>query len=600
LGKHLKLKVFSAILFASLAGAYIGSDTAPRIAAQLTNLDTQAGVVQRPLTYVFDERRTLSGNYLASQFAQRRHDWQKANVYIDRVLAYAPDNVLLMNKAMVLAMGSGQEGEALHMARKIVAVEKDNALALMFLTMEAFKNKEYEKASELVKTMPEGSLSAFILPLLQSWSDAAMGLHNTQSLNQNTIHIYHAILIAGYLHDISNVENLLQASLSAQGLSLQDLERIAAVYAHIGKKDVAIALYEKVLQQWPENRAVAQTLEKLKNGAEMKGFASVTAPEFGVAEALHDMAQLLYQEYSDESARVFAHMTLYLKPDMTDAKLLLASVSARNEQVDEAIAFYKSVPSTDERYSEAHRAAVELLENSGRKEEALAELEAMVQQNNDLEAMIQIGDIHRRNDEFDKAIHTYNRAAQILGKDIPKEYWQLYYVRGMSYERLGQWDKAESDLKAALAFQPDHPMVLNYLGYAWADQGVNLQESLDLIRKAADLEPTDGYITDSLGWVLYRMGDYAESVPHLERAVELLPYDPVINDHLGDAYWRVGRKMEARFQWMRAKNHADDNSLVTQIDVKLDQGLKEIATPALDIVKQARTTTGEADTILRP
>ena len=128
-----------------------------------------------------------------------------------------------------------------------------------------------------------------------------------------------------------------------------------------------------------------------------------------------------------------------------------------------------------------------------------------------------------------------------------------------------------------MAFQPDHPFILNYLGYAWADQGAHLDKALALIEKAATLRPTDGYITDSLGWVLYRMGRYNEAATRLERAVELMPYDPVINDHLGDAYWQINRKLEAKFQWMRAKNHAEDDKLKQDIDAKLINGLPIIS-----------------------
>ncbi len=119
---------------------------------------------------------------------------------------------------------------------------------------------------------------------------------------------------------------------------------------------------------------------------------------------------------------------------------------------------------------------------------------------------------------------------------------------------------------------PNNPYVLNYLGYAWADQGVNLQESLAMIQKAVELKPTDGYITDSLGWVLYKQKDYPRAVSVLERAVELLPYDPTINDHLGDAYWQVGRRLEARFQWERAKNHSEDQKQIETIKEKLISG----------------------------
>jgi tetratricopeptide (TPR) repeat protein len=595
----LKYKILLAATAACVIGTCIGYDTTRQPIIHITNLSTDAGApTDRTLTDPFDGR-SLSGNYLASQFAQRRHDWDKAGTYLDHVLTFTPDNIQLMNKSMVLAMGSGHPEAALDMAHKIIAIEKDNALALMFLTIEAFEKKDYAGASEIVKKLPEGSLSTFIHPLLHSWAQAANGVRDAKGLYENTIHIYHAILIADYLHDMSGVEDLLQASLGAQGLSVQDLDRIADVYAHIGKKDVAIALYDKVLEQWPENRVIAQKLEKLKAGESVTAFTSITTPAQGVALALYDMALLLYQEYSDESARVFAHMALHLDPAMTDASLLLAHVAARHDRTDEAIALYRSLPPESVQYSEARRLAVELLENAGRTDEALSELNAMVSQSDDVEALIQIGDIYRREEKFDKAIDTYNKAAKLLGSEIPKEYWQLYYVRGMSYERLGEWEKAETDLKTALKFQPEQPMVLNYLGYAWADQGVNLKESLELIRKAVALEPEDGYITDSLGWVLYRMGEHKESVPHLERAVELLPYDPVINDHLGDAYWRVGRKLEAKFQWQRARNHSEDKTLISTIDLKLDQGLADNEA-GLPIVKEARTITGEDGDILQP
>ena len=96
--------------------------------------------------------------------------------------------------------------------------------------------------------------------------------------------------------------------------------------------------------------------------------------------------------------------------------------------------------------------------------------------------------------------------------------------------------------------------MLNYLGYSWVDQHMNLDEAFKMLKRAVEQRPTDGYIVDSLGWAYYRLGRYDEAVRMLEKAVELKPADPVINDHLGDAYWRVGRKLEATFQW----NHARD------------------------------------------
>ncbi len=120
---------------------------------------------------------------------------------------------------------------------------------------------------------------------------------------------------------------------------------------------------------------------------------------------------------------------------------------------------------------------------------------------------------------------------------------------------------------------PDQPQVLNYLGYSWVDQGMNLDRALEMIQKAVAASPNDGYIIDSLGWAYYRLGRYDEAVTQLEQAVKLRPNDPEINDHLGDAYWRVGRKLEARFQWNVAASVDEDGNVKARVAPKLADGL---------------------------
>ncbi|GLK79449.1 tetratricopeptide repeat protein [Methylopila turkensis] len=153
--------------------------------------------------------------------------------------------------------------------------------------------------------------------------------------------------------------------------------------------------------------------------------------------------------------------------------------------------------------------------------------------------------------------------------------WSLYYVRGIAYERSKQWPKSEADLKKALELFPDQPLVMNYLGYSWVDQGVNLEEGMKLIRRAVELRPDDGYIVDSLGWAHFKLGRYEDAVRELERAVELRPQDPVMNDHLGDAYWRVGRRLEAGFQWSHAKDLKPEPEDLKKIEAKLKDGLPD-------------------------
>jgi Flp pilus assembly protein TadD len=170
----------------------------------------------------------------------------------------------------------------------------------------------------------------------------------------------------------------------------------------------------------------------------------------------------------------------------------------------------------------------------------------------------------------------YDAAVEIINPAPRREHWGLYYQRGIAYERLKEWDMAEPNFKKALELFPDHPQVLNYLGYSWIDMNIHLEEGLAMIQKAVAARPTDGYIVDSLGWAYYRLGRYDDAVHELERAVTLKESDPTINDHLGDAYWRVGRKLEATFQWKRVLSAEPDDELADAVNKKLEEGLPPV------------------------
>ena len=128
-------------------------------------------------------------------------------------------------------------------------------------------------------------------------------------------------------------------------------------------------------------------------------------------------------------------------------------------------------------------------------------------------------------------------------------------------------------MKKALELSPEQPHVLNYLGYSWIDQGLHLDEGMKMLKRATELRPDDGAITDSVGWAFYRLGQYDKAVEWLERASEQKGDDATIIEHLGDAYWHVGRKREARFQWERALNQKPDKDRLPVIKDKLANGL---------------------------
>ena len=191
-----------------------------------------------------------------------------------------------------------------------------------------------------------------------------------------------------------------------------------------------------------------------------------------------------------------------------------------------------------------------------------------------LEILDALGNILRSRKLYEEAIPYYDQALALIDKP-ERRHWVYFYARGTSYERIKEWPKAEVDLKKALELFPDQPLVLNYLGYSWIDQGRNLDQGMKLIEKAVALKPDDGYIVDSLGWAHYKQGNYEDAVRYLERAVELRPEDPILNDHLGDALWRVGREREARFQWDQALTLDPEPDDAVKIRQKLEAGLTD-------------------------
>lgn len=536
-------------------------------------LQSQPITVTPPLAYVKD---TQSGAFLASLFAQRRHDWDKAHEFLALSQTYDDQNFVLLRRAMIAAIAAGHYELGFDTAQKLIDLEDENPLAQIFLSLKHLKLKDYEKTLNVIENMGEDVVTDFFFPLVKVWALAGKGEYEIQGMDQNVIYAYHAIAAALSLDKKADAVIMLEKTLRSGDMQANDLERLADIYISMDQKERALALYQDILKFMPQNRLLASKIETITNGSALYGLGPPKTPQTGVAQALYDTALLLYNEQSDDSAHIFASLSLYLDPSLEASTLLMAAIASRQEQYADAIEYYRSIPETSFAYQEIRLQIASILEKKGKTDEAMQTLRMLADDQKIIDAQIQIGDIHRKAKDFDIAIDAYNKAVEMLGGHISSDYWHIHYLRGMAYERAGNWEMAEKDLVAALEFQPNDPHILNYLGYSWADKGKRLDEALIMIKQAVRLRPEDGYITDSLGWVLYRLGKFDEALPHLERAVDLLPDDPIINDHLGDLYWQLSRKREARFQWERARNNiaeGEELELMAAIEEKLKFGM---------------------------
>lgn len=545
--------------------------------------------------------RTSAGDYLAGQHAQMIYDWNKASELFEGLLVNNPDDQELQKRVMGLALGGGNFDRAVNMARivanKAPKEAPKEALAQIILSLNDFKNGHYEQARKNMAALPKDGLGT-IQPLVIAWCDAAMGKLNLEGLKDSPTFLYQSVMIADYMNDKTAIHNLaIRYDFTKIPTPISALENIADIFVRYGEYKRAREIYEALKQVMParmmelgvkieslaeaeksadKNQVKNQAKNQVKSQPLAQSMMKVT-PQIGLAEALRDTGGLLANEFV-ETAILFTQLSRLLDPKNPDALQLLAQFSTRAERYRDAINYLSMINPDNldlDEMARNRRQIAALLEMDGQKDEAVRVLEDLVASQKNVDAQIQIGDLYRADKHFDDALKAYNKAEDLLGGKVSEKNWELLFARGMTYEQLSKMDAAEKDLLGALAFEPDQPYVLNYLGYSWLTRGVNLDKAADMIEKAARLKPDDGAIADSLGWVYFKTGKYDQAVKQLEQAVELQPYEAEINDHLGDAYWKVGRKKEARYQWLRAANLEKDADKAKNILEKQENGLQE-------------------------
>ena len=332
--------------------------------------------------------------------------------------------------------------------------------------------------------------------------------------------------------------------------------------------------------------AAASSADRWRRSTELKAGEKlpplVDTPQAGAAEVLYGLGAALGRRGGEDLGLVYLQLALYLAPSHPLALLSLADLYEAMKKPELANKIYERVPLNSPLQRNARNPARVQPRCARSHRRGESELEKLIAANpGDLEAIMALGNVLRGRKEFAECGDVYTKGVDTLTK-TEKANWVIFYFRGICYERSKQWPKAEADLKKALELYPDQAHVLNYLGYSWIDQGINLDDGMRMIKRAVEQRADDGYIVDSLGWAYYRLGNYEEAVKQLERAVELKPEDPTINDHLGDAYWKVGRVLEARFQWSHARDLKPEPEDLVKIEDKLKSGLPDDTSSAAD------------------
>ncbi len=536
---------------------------------------------------------STAGSYLIGRTAYRHGDIDAASVNYGRALKADPGNVSLTHRLFMVRLEQGRIEDAIGLARLISATPASAVrlpLVAVTLGLDHAANGDWEQAIAQFETLAGNQVSLILKHLLAGWALAGSGdwagadarlsdlARNTGIEGLSLLHRGYARVLAG---NPEEGRRLLARTMDLDPRPTLRLRLAMAVLLATAHRDDAA---RAALALTGDDGVHAETLHALlgraRKGEPVDGQVSTAIQ--GMAEALFDVASALQRIERPRSADrlhgqvlALARLSRFLNPRFVPASLLVAQILAARDDHGAAVEVYTAVPATSAYHDLSRLRAARALFNADRADEAIALLEQMgAERPGDPAPWAQIGDLHRRQRQWDLAAAAYSEALDRVGMPTGPD-WSLFYYRGVVLERAGRWTEAEASFLRALELSPDQAHVLNYLGYTWTELGVRLDEAERMIRRANELDPTDGYIIDSLGWILLRTGRVKQAVPLLEHAVRLLPADVTINEHLGDAYWRAGRREEAVYQWKRANALDPELDQREEIRAKIRDGLPD-------------------------
>ena len=527
----------------------------------------------------------MTGAYLAGRVAHIRKDFGKAADYYRVILDSHPDNLDMVGQLYLLLASQGRIDEAAVYAQKAIDNKKETLFAYMIVATKKMHDGDFKASIENMNKIDDPLYKSFITPMFNAWGYAGLGdkkraLAALEKLKEEEsfVPVYNQqiALLYDYMGENRSAsqayENILNDKTAE--LSVRMLDIIANFYVRSGQKDKAVNMVNATSNVQALDPLMVFLQDKV-NKAEGKNTKPILSlPRVGAAEALFAVVSSFRYAEAIDVAHMYTALTIYLNPEYSTAKILMADILENREVYAEANKIYDSIDRSDIGYYPAQIKKARNLVKMGDAKAAEILLERLSENYNEAQIYIELGDVLRVNEEYSKAVKAYDKAIELTNDK--STLWVLYYAKGVALERSGKWQEAEKVLFKAYKLKK-HYLVLNYIGYTWMLNRHNPIKALEFIVEAYNQAPNDASVNDSLGFALYNLGYYEEALPYLENAAEMYPSSAVISSHLGDAYWYAKRFNEARFQWQHALSLKDDSG---ELDVKatrqkIKQGISE-------------------------
>ena len=490
------------------------------------------------------------------------------------------------SKYIYSLINSGNFNQAFSFAKKLEKNKQDSFESDLIIGIYYLKNDKHDLSKKYFfsakKRNSRSILDNYISSSLYNWSNldknnfgnAISDLNNLNERFQNLKKIQNAFLNCFF--STNKTEEVFEELISDQRTDFSRYNYFYANYlSSIGDKAKAKEIVSNSLKKYPRNLLLNHYKTDLDKNENNFDFDCKNRDHIS-AEIIYITANALSSQFIYPLSNFYLNLAKYLNKEFHSFNTLMAENFYKIDDYAKAKKIYKELT----RYGKdfewySNKQISRILIKEGKKEQSI---KLLTKSYNDLSQKgvyetFDYAEFLKNNEEFKKSIDYYSKILNMIGKDHPL-YPEVTDGRGVSYERIGEWDMAEKDLLASLKAKPDQAYVINYLAYSWIEQGIKIKKSLSMLEKANEIKYNDHYIIDSLGWALFKLKRYKESKKYLQMAVKLMPADPIVNDHYGDVLWKSGEEIQARYYWNYVLNLEEaEKDLKDKIEKKLITGL---------------------------
>ena len=531
----------------------------------------------------YDKAERVS-EYFSGILMLNKNKYEESLKHFEELRGLESSHINYSVKFLYSLINSGNFKDAFNYSKKLEKQKLDNYESNIILGIFYLKNSNNKLAVKyFLKAKNKNTrfiFNKYVSSSIYNWSNlstldqAILDLKKFDSRFENLKKIQNLFLNCYF--DSQNISEVFNEILSNQNIDFSRYNYFYATYfASKGNISKAKEIVNSSLQLYPRNLLLNQYKHDLNKNKNILVFNCKNEAHV-IAEILYIAANALSSQSIYPLSNFYLNLAKYLNENFISYETLLAENFYKTENFQKAKKIYNDLINYSDTFSwYSSKQLAKILIEEKNKDAAIKLLTKSYSNliNQEIYETFDYAEFLKNNEKFKESIPLYTKIINQINKNHPL-FTEVTDGRGISFERIGEWDKAEKDLLASLNANPDQAYVINYLAYSWIEKGIKIKKSLSMLEKANQLRSNDPYITDSLGWALFKLERYKEAQEYLQLAVRLLPSDPIVNDHYGDVLWKNGSKIQARYYWNYVYNlEKTEDELKKTIEKKLIEGL---------------------------